>query len=34
MKKAKLDIALIVCLSVSVICNIIQLVLRIAEIAG
>lgn len=29
MKKSKLDIALIICLSISVICNIILLVLKI-----
>lgn len=31
--KTKLDIALIVCLSISIACNVVQIVLRIIEMA-
>lgn len=33
-KKTKLDIALIVCLSISIACNILQIILRIAAVSG
>ncbi len=33
-KKTKLNVALIVCLSVSVACNILQIILRIVAMAG